>query len=96
MSEATSGRLAVLDPVDLPTKYPRALGRQPLNNVSQVREECARVYRAVAAGRISAKAGSALAYQLSTVAKLMEIEKGAMLEEVEHALREAQKGRGGR
>ena len=75
--------VVVLDGTDVPQRYPRALGRQPLNTISQVREEMCRVYRAVAQGKISTKQGAQMVYMLQVVAKTIE---GQKLELVEEAL----------
>lgn len=75
MSAERSNAVVVLDGGDVPTRYPRALGRQPLNTIQQVREEMGRVYRAVSQGKISTKQGAQMTYMLQVIAKTIEVEK---------------------
>lgn len=72
----SDGQVVVIDgSIDVPQRYPRALGRQPLKSVNDVREEMARVYRAVAAGKISTKQGTQMVYMLSVMTRTIEIEQ---------------------
>lgn len=61
--------------IDIPQRYPRAIGRQPIDTINRVREEMGRVYRAVAAGKISTKKGSSMVFMLNVIAKTIEVEK---------------------
>jgi hypothetical protein len=67
--------VVVLESPDAPQRCPRAIGRQPLNTIQQVREEMGRVYRAVAQGKISVKQGAQMTYMLQVQAKTIEVEK---------------------
>jgi hypothetical protein len=60
---------------DTPTRYPRAIGRRPLTTLNEVAEELARLYRAVAAGKVAASDGTKLAFMLSTLARTIEAAK---------------------
>ena len=72
----TLDRVEVIDgSTDVAMRYPRALGRQPINTIQNVREEMCRVYRAVAGGKISTKQGSSMVYMLSVIGKTIEVEK---------------------
>jgi hypothetical protein len=75
MARDQAGQLVVLDASDVPQRYPRALGRKPVATVGQTREEMERVYRAVAAGKISTKQGAQMIYMLQVIAKTIEVEK---------------------
>lgn len=72
---ARAGQVVVVEDADVPQRYPRALGRQPLNTINQVREEMCRVYRAVTQGKVSTKQGAQLTYMLQVVARTIEVEK---------------------
>jgi hypothetical protein len=61
--------------VDAPSRYPRAIGRQPITNARTVREEMCRVYRAVATGKVEAKNGNSMVYMLSQILKAIEVEQ---------------------
>ena len=60
------------------------LGRHQLDSVSRVREEMARVYRAVARGKRTPKEGAQMVYILGVIAKAIEVEKiEPLIEELE-------------
>ena len=74
--QTDSSEVVVIDgSTDVPMRYPRALGRQPIDTVNGVREEMGRVYRAVAGGKISTKQGNSMIYMLQVIAKTIEVEK---------------------
>lgn len=75
MANERASQVVVLDPSDIPQRYPRAIGRQPLTTVNQVREEMARVYKATASGKITTKQGSQMIYMLQAISKTIEVEK---------------------
>lgn len=92
--EELAGAVTVIDgAADVAKKYPRALGRQPLNSVGQIREEVCRLYRAVTQGKLSAKEAARAVYILQVAAKMVEVEKiEPMLEAIQRE-REARRGR---
>lgn len=84
-SKANSGdgAFVVLDANDVPQRYPRAIGRQPLTTVNQVREEMARVYKATASGKITTRQGAQMVHMLQVIGKTIEVEKiEPLLEEI--------------
>jgi hypothetical protein len=86
MSKHDDSALVVLDGTDVAQRYPRALGRQPIDTIGRVREEMARCYKAVAAGKITTKQGSSMIFMLSVIARTIEVEKvEPMLEAIERA-----------
>lgn len=88
------GTLTVIDgSTDVAVKHPRALGRQRLETVKDVRQEMCRAYRAVTSGKISNKAGNSLVYMLSVVVRTMEIERDEQDLELLKQLRERMKGK---
>ena len=71
--DAAGADVAVLDAsTDTPTKYPRAIGRQPIKTLNQLQDEMARVYKAVASGKISTSHGSKMIYMLREIAKTVD------------------------
>lgn len=60
-----------------PTPLARTLGRHPLETLTDVRNEMARVYRAVCNRRIEAKQGQGMVYMLGQIGRATE---GADLE----------------
>ena len=71
----SSTSVVVVSGTDVPQRYPRALGRQPLRSINDVGEELARVYRAVCQGKIAADVGTKLTYILREMVKTIEVAK---------------------
>lgn len=71
------------------TPLTRALGRHKLDTLTDVRDEMARVYRAVCGGRLEIKAGQGMVYMLGQIGKATE---GADLEIRIAELEERMKG----
>lgn len=59
------------------TPLARTLGRHPLNTLADIRDEMARVYRAVCNGKVEAKPGQGMVYMLGQIGRATE---GADLE----------------
>lgn len=71
------------------TPLARALGRHKLDTLNDVRDEMARVYRAVCGGKLETKSGQGLVYMLGQIGKATE---GADLEKRIEELERLTKG----
>jgi hypothetical protein len=75
--------VVVIDGGEAPRRFCRSLGRQPITTLNQVREEMARVYRALVGGKITIKEHNAAMFGLQTIARTMSLEKVEALERIE-------------